>query len=84
MTEPETIGATPNVLLHCLVYWNAVFSVSVLVANLAALIAHLHAWSAHYQRCLILDYPNMINAFYRVTNQVVPKVIVDIKIKIEF
>ena len=42
--------AAPAVLLHCLVYWNAAFSVSVLVANLAALVAHLNAWTAHYQR----------------------------------
>ena len=53
MKEPETfIAATPEVLLDCLVYWNAVFSVSVLAANLAALLAHLHAWTQHYQRCL--------------------------------
>ena len=84
MNKPETIGATPNVLLHCLVYWNAVFSVSVLVANLMALIAHLHAWSAHYQRCLILDDPDIIYAIYRVTHQVVPKVFVDNKKKIKF
>ena len=53
MTEPEAITSTPDVLLDCLVYWNTVFSVSVLAVNLAGLIAHLHAWSAHYQRCLI-------------------------------
>ena len=52
MKEPETFIATPEVLLDCLVYWNAVFSVSVLTANLAALLAHLHAWTKHYQRCL--------------------------------
>ena len=37
MKEQEPFIATPEVLLDCLVYWNAIFSLSVLAATGGAL-----------------------------------------------
>jgi hypothetical protein len=49
-TVNVTTVSAPEMLLACLVYWNVVFSLAALAANLTALVAHLSAWSAFYQR----------------------------------